>query len=205
MIKLYLIFPPVLVPPTPRRPLLLYLSVSNMVLRCMLAQLDDLGKERAIYYLIKRMLEYERRYVMIERLCLTLVWASRRLWHYMIEYSVHLISHLDPLRYLFDRPALTSRLMRWFILLTEFDIQYVSQKSIKGTIVVDHLVSLLISEGRPIDDDFPDKEFVAMIGLSGWHMYFDNAANHLGYEIGVLLISPQGDHILSLVRLALLD
>ena len=36
-------------------------------------------------------------------------------------------------------------------------------------------------------------------------MFFNGAANHLGYEIGVLLISPQGDHILSLVRLALLD
>ena len=118
---------------------------------------------------------------------------------------MHLISHLDPLRYLFDRPAFTGRLMRWLILLTEFDIQYVSQKSIKGTIVVDHLVSLLLSEGRPIDDDFPNKKFVAMTGLSGWHMYFNSAANHLGYEIGVLLISPQGDHILSLVRLALLD
>ena len=44
----------------------------------------------------------------------------------MTKYSVHLVSHLDPLRYLFDRPALTSRLMRWLVLLTEFDIQYVS-------------------------------------------------------------------------------
>ena len=26
-------------------------------------------------------------------------------------------------------------------------------------------------------------------------MYFDGAANHLGYGIGVLLVSPQGDHI----------
>ena len=42
-------------------------------LGCMLAQLDDLGKERAIYYLSKRMLEYECRYIMIERLCLALV------------------------------------------------------------------------------------------------------------------------------------
>ena len=71
------------------------------------------------------------RYVMIERLCLALVWATKRLRHYMTEYSVHLISRLDPLRYLFDRPALTGRLMRWLVLLTEFDIQYVSQKSIK--------------------------------------------------------------------------
>ncbi|KAL6340662.1 hypothetical protein AAG906_010570 [Vitis piasezkii] len=97
------------VPPTPGRPLLLYLSVSDMALGCMLAQIDDLGKEQAIYYLSKRMLEYEVKYVMIERLCLALVWATRRLRHYMTEYSVHLISRLDPLRYLFDRPALVDR------------------------------------------------------------------------------------------------
>ncbi|RVW90251.1 Retrovirus-related Pol polyprotein from transposon 17.6 [Vitis vinifera] len=154
-----------------------------MALGCMLAQIDDLGKERAIYYLSKRMLEYEMRYVMIERLCLALVWATKRLRHYMTEYSVHLISRLDPLRYLFDRPALTGRLMRWLVLLIEFDIQYVSQKSIKGSIVADHLASLPISENRPIDDDFPDEEFVAMTNLSGWCMYFDGAANQSGYGI----------------------
>ncbi|RVW68560.1 Transposon Ty3-I Gag-Pol polyprotein [Vitis vinifera] len=127
-IKEYLLSPPVLVPPTPGRPLLLYLSVSDMALGCMLAQIDDLGKERAIYYL-------------------------------------------------------------------KFDIQYVSQKSIKGSIVADHLASLPTSEDRPVDDDFPDEEFVAMTSLSGWCMYFDGAANQSGYGIGVLLVSPQGDHI----------
>ena len=105
-------------PPTSGRPLLLYLSVSDMTLGCMLAQLDDSGKDQAIYYMSKRMLEYEMGYVMIERYCLTLVWAIRRLRHYMTKYSVHLISCLDPLRYLFDRLAL----MRWLVLLTEFDI-----------------------------------------------------------------------------------
>ena len=47
-IKGYLLSPPVLVPPTPGRPLLLYFSVSDMALECVLAQLDDSGKERAI-------------------------------------------------------------------------------------------------------------------------------------------------------------
>ena len=169
--------PPVLVPLTPGRPLFLNLLVSDMALGCMLAQIDDSWNERAIYYLSKRMLEYEMKYVMIERLCLALVWATRRLRHYMTEYSLHLISCLDPLRYLFDRPALTGRLMRWLVLLTEFDIQYVSQKSIKGSIVADHLASLSTSEDRPVDDDFPNEEFVAMTSLSGWCMYFDGAAN----------------------------
>ena len=93
-----------------------------MALGCMLAQLDDSRRERAIYYLSKRMLEYEMRYVMIEHLYLALVWATRRLRYYLTEYSVYLISRLDPLRYLFDRPALTGRLMRWLVLLTDFDI-----------------------------------------------------------------------------------
>ncbi|WJZ81221.1 hypothetical protein VitviT2T_001074 [Vitis vinifera] len=204
-IKGYLLSPPVLVPPTLGRPLLLYLSILDMALGCMLAQIDDSGKERAIYCLSKRMLEYEVKYVMIEHLCLALVWATRRLRHYMIKYSVHLISRLDPLRYLFDRPALTGRLMRWLVLLIEFDIQYVSRKSIKGSIVADHLASLSTSEDRPIDDDFPDEEFVAMTNLSGWCMYFDGAANQSGYGIGVLLVSPQGDHIPRFVRLAFSD
>ena len=111
-IREYLLSPPVSMPPIPGYPLLLYLSISNIALECMLAHLDDSRKERAIYYLSKRMLDYEMRYVMIKRLCLALVWATRRLRHYMTEYLVHLISRLVPLRYLFDRPALVDQLMR---------------------------------------------------------------------------------------------
>ncbi|XP_059589978.1 uncharacterized protein LOC132252789 [Vitis vinifera] len=204
-IKECLLSPPVLVPPTPGRPLLLYLSVSDMALGCMLAQLDDLGKERAIYYLSKRMLEYECKYIMIERLCLAVVWASRRLRHYMIEHSVLLVSRLDPLRYLFDKPVLTGRLMRWLVLLTEFDIHYVTQKSVKGSIVADHLASLPISDDRSIDDDFPDEQIVSMTSITGWRLYFDGAANQSGFGIGILLMSPQGDHIPRSVRLAFSD
>ena len=72
---------------------------------------------------------------MIECFCLALVWATRRLRRYMTEYSVQLVSRLDPLRYMFDIPVLTSRLMRWLVLLTEFDIQHVTQKSIKGSVL----------------------------------------------------------------------
>ncbi|KAL6330639.1 hypothetical protein AAG906_003250 [Vitis piasezkii] len=120
----------VLVPPTPSHHLLLYLSISNVALECMLAQLDDSCNERAIYYLSKRMLDYETRYVMIE-------------------------------------PALVGRLMR--------------------CIIVDHLASLPVFDGRAIDDDFPDEDVVVVTSLSGWRMYFDGAANHSGYEIETTL------------------
>ena len=204
-IREYFLSPPILVPPMPGRPLLLYLSISDIAFGCMLAQLDDSGRERAIYYLSKRMLEYQTRYIMIEHFFLALVWATRRLRHYMIEYSVQLISRLDPLRYLFDRLVLTSRLMRWLVLLIEFDIQYVTQNSIKGSVLADHLALLLITDSRVIDDDFSDEEIAGVTSSSGWRMYFDGAANHFEYGIGVLLISPHGDHILISVRLAFAD
>ena len=115
----------------------------------------------------KRILDYEIRYVMIECSYLALVWATYRLRHYMTKYLVHLISHLDPLRYLFDRLALIGQLMRWLVLLTEFDIHYVTQKSIRESIVVDHLASLPVSDGRVVDDDFPDKDIATVTSFSG--------------------------------------
>ena len=119
----------------------------------------------------------------------------------MTEYSILLVSRLDPLRYLFDRPILTGRLMRWLVLLTEFDIQYMTHKLVKGSIVADHLASFPISDDIPIDDDFLDEQFVSMTSITGWQLYFDGAANKSGFGIGILLISPQGDHIPRLVRL----
>ena len=56
-----------------------------------------------------------------------------------------------------------------------------------------------------IDDDFPDEEITGVTSLFSWRMYFDGAANHSGYGISVLLISPHSDHIPRSVRLAFLD
>ena len=44
-----------------------------------------------------------------------------------------------------------------------------------------------------------------MTSLLGWRMYFDGAANHFGYGIRVLMISPHEDHIPRSVRLSFSD
>uniref|UniRef100_A0A2N9IAM5 Integrase catalytic domain-containing protein n=1 Tax=Fagus sylvatica TaxID=28930 RepID=A0A2N9IAM5_FAGSY len=57
-IKEYLLNPPILVPPTPGRPLILYLTVQEASMGCMLGQQDETGKkEQAIYYLSKKFTE----------------------------------------------------------------------------------------------------------------------------------------------------
>ena len=79
------------------------------------------------------------------------------------------------------------------MLLTKFDTRYVSQKSVKGSIVTKHLSSFPISDSRTIDDNFPNENIFIVIGLSRWYLYFDGVANNFKYVIGVLLISPHGD------------
>ena len=70
--------------------------------------------------------------------------------------------------------------MRWLVLMTEFDIQYVTQKSIKGSVFAGHLASLLVSDSGVIDDDFLDEWIVIVTRLPGWGMYFNGAANPFG-------------------------
>ncbi|KAG8485967.1 hypothetical protein CXB51_019318 [Gossypium anomalum] len=57
-VKQYLLNAPVLSPPSPDRPLILYLSVFSNSMGCVLSQHDESGrKEKAIYYLTSRALE----------------------------------------------------------------------------------------------------------------------------------------------------
>jgi hypothetical protein len=87
-IKRYLQNPPLLVPPTPGKPLILYLTVTETAMGYVLGQHDESGrKEQAIYYLRKKFNDCESRYTTIERLCCALVWSANRLRQYMLYYT----------------------------------------------------------------------------------------------------------------------
>ena len=49
------------------------------------------------------------------------------------------ISKMDPVKYIFKKPALTGRIAQWQVLLFEFDNDYVTQKARKGSALVDYL------------------------------------------------------------------
>lgn len=75
---------------------------------------------------------YELNYSPIKKACLVVVFASQKLQHYMLTYSVKMIAKIDPLKYLLSKIALTGRLAKWVLILSEFDIDYIEQKAIKG-------------------------------------------------------------------------
>ena len=144
-------------PPKPGKQLILYLSVTETTMGCMLARESEDKVEKAIYYLNKKMLDYETRYTLLEKACPALVWATRKLRHYLLAHSIILVTRLDPIKYLFEKPALTGRLARWLLLLSEFDLKYMTRKSVKGRAVAEFLANHPVEGDEAVEYLFPDE------------------------------------------------
>ena len=161
----------------------------------LLAQyLEEPRKENVIYYISKKMLAYEEKYSPLEKICVALVWATRKLRHYMLAFEVLLIARMDPLKYLMEKPMQDGKTAKWVLLMLEFDIKYVTQKSVTGRAIADHLAHCSLEEVEEIQGEFLDEDIIR-IELESWKMYFDGATNQNESGIVVLLVSPKGTHI----------
>ena len=79
----------------------------------------------------------------------------------MLYHTTWLISKLDPIKYIFEKPSLLGRVTRWQVLLSEYDIQYVSQKAIKGSAIAEFLVDRTEKEYEPMKFEFLDEDLLA--------------------------------------------
>uniref|UniRef100_A0A2N9HI76 Uncharacterized protein n=1 Tax=Fagus sylvatica TaxID=28930 RepID=A0A2N9HI76_FAGSY len=173
-IKEYLLNPPILVPPTPGRPLILYLTVQEASMGCMLGQQDETGKkEQAIYYLSKKFTEPETRYLLVEKTCCALAWASKKLRQYMLYYTTWLVSRNGP------------------------------DQAIKGQAIADYLADYPSEQLELMDSEFPDEDVMTVDedNHGRWKLYFDGAANAVGSGIGAVLVSPKGQQTPIAVKL----
>ena len=112
----------------------------------------------------------------------------------MLAYKVLLIARMDPLKYLKEKPVQDGKTTKWVLLLSKFDIKYVTQKSMKGRTIANHLAHCSPEGAEEIKGDFPNEDIMG-IEVESWKMYFDGATNQNRSGIGVLLISPKGTHI----------
>ncbi|XP_074314774.1 uncharacterized protein LOC141650423 [Silene latifolia] len=102
---------------------------------------------------------------------------------------------MDPIKYLFEKPVLNGRMSRWTLMLSEFDLKYVPLKARKGKVVADFLADNPVEETDIVDTwSFPDEDIVH-VEDDVWDLYFDGASNNMGCGIGVLIISPRGEHV----------
>ncbi|XP_037496058.1 uncharacterized protein LOC119370953 [Jatropha curcas] len=107
---------------------------------------------------------------------------------------------MDSVKYLYGTPSLVGKLTRWLIMLFEFDIEYVTKKTIEGQALTNFLMAHLVEDDEQWEIDFPD-EHLNLIEKKGWKLYFDESAYTKEAGLGVLLESPQGEVISMLKRL----
>ena len=53
---------------------------------------------------------------------------------------------MDPIKYIFEKPALTRKISRWQMLLSEFDIVFMTGKAIKGQAIADYLADQSLND-----------------------------------------------------------
>ncbi|XXG59012.1 hypothetical protein AAC387_Pa04g1174 [Persea americana] len=141
----------------------------------------------------------EHRYSPVEKKCLTEMFAIQKLRHCLLSNTIYLISRINLLKVLVTKAgSFNARLAKWSILLSQFDIRYVSQKAIKGQPLADFLVEHPLPKDSPLKGDLPDEPVYNVETSSSnasWNMYFDGATrtNERGKlisGIGILFVSP---------------
>ena len=76
------------------------------------------------------------------------------------------------------------------MLLIEFNVEYLTKKTVKGRVVAEFLALNPTSYDQEIELEFPN-DLVATIKIQGWRMYFNGAVNHFIVGIGVILLTPK--------------
>ena len=128
-----------------------------------------------IYYASKTLDETQRNYTTTEKELLAVVFALDKFRSYIL--GSHVIVHTDhaALKYLLSKKESKPRLIRWMLLLQEFDLEIVDKKGSENS-VADHL-SRLTSESRdvvPFRDTFPDEQLFAVSQSTPWFAHIVN-------------------------------
>ncbi|XP_058758624.1 uncharacterized protein LOC131631870 [Vicia villosa] len=121
----------------------------------------------------------------------------------MLVHTFLLIYKVAPIKYIFEKSALSGQVSRWQMILTEYDIQYVTQKAIKGSVLSDYLAHHPVDDYQPMKFEFLDQDIMCIRNdwMSGpepgskWTFVFDGASNELGHGIGAVITSPTSFHI----------
>ena len=74
----------------------------------------------------------------------------------MLTYAIQLVAKIDALKYLLSKAAFTSRIAKWMMILSEFGIQFIKRKAIKGQTIADQSTELPIADDTPLQIDFLD-------------------------------------------------
>ena len=138
-----------------------------------------------VYYASKTLNEAQRNYTTTKKELLAVVYALDKFRSYSIGSDIVIFTDLSALKYLLVKQNSKARLIRWVLLLQEFNIQIRDKKGVEN-VVANHLSRLTIEHNThnpPIFDEFPEESLLT-VSIAPWYAHIANflAAGELPVE-----------------------
>ena len=111
-------------------------------------------------YASRQLNEVEKNYTTTKREGLGMVYAVKKFRHYLLANKFVFFTDHQALLYLVNKPCNTSRIVRWFLILLEFDFTVVVKKGLTHQ-SADHLSKLINGEAPVrVPDDLPTRTYL---------------------------------------------
>ncbi|CAN6557166.1 unnamed protein product [Malus baccata var. baccata] len=164
---------PIIVPPDWSLPFELMCDASDYALGAVLGQRKD-KQPHVIYYASRTLNDAQLNYSTTEKELLAVVFALDKFRSYLIGTKVIVYTDHATLKYLLTKKEAKPRLIRWMLLLQEFDIEIRDKKGSEN-VMADHLSRMVHEEHEhnvPIPETFPDEQLLSIEMLitfqNGW-------------------------------------
>ncbi|GJS12369.1 reverse transcriptase domain-containing protein [Tanacetum coccineum] len=173
---------PVIISPNWNLPLELMCDASDFTVGAILGQKD--GKNfHLIYFASKTLNPAQQKYTITEKELMAIVFAFNKFRSYLIRSKTIVHTDHSALKHLFKKQDAKPRLIRWILLLQEFDIEIKDKKGTKN-VATGHLSWIHnneTSDDSEVDDNFPRETLMEINNKD--KPWFANFANYLVGDI----------------------
>ena len=173
-LKSHLTTAPIVRAPNWKLPFEVMCDASDLAIEAVLGQRED-GKPHVVYYASKTLNEAQRNYTTTEKELLAVVYALDKFQAYLVGSDMVIFANHSALKYLLTKQNAKARLIRWVLLLQEFNLQIKDKKGVENVMAY-HLSILTIAHDThspPINDEFPE-ESLMQLEKAHWYAHISN-------------------------------
>ncbi|CAN6687791.1 unnamed protein product [Malus baccata var. baccata] len=158
---------PIITPPDWSLPFELMCDASDNAIGAVLGQRKN-KQPHVIYYASRTLNDAQLNYSTTEKELLAVVFALDKFRSYLLGTKVIIFTDHAALKYLLTKKEAKPRLIRWMLLLQEFDIEIRDKKGVEN-VLVDHLSRMVHEEASPISETFPDEQLMSIQVSEPWY------------------------------------
>ena len=152
--------------------------------------------QRPVYFVSSLLQGARSRYSGVQKLLFSLLMDSRKLGHYFQAHEITVVTRF-PLQSILRNPEATGRIVEWALELSSFGLRFERTSTIQSRALAEFII-----EWTPTPDDEVEESAIPGKELEqAWVMYFDGAFSLQGAGVGVLLVTPTGEHLKYVIQM----